>query len=614
MNCILKFFQLLHLIHIPQFDREQIFVWWSVFIAFGIYIILNKYYYLSFGIVPLLFFKERIRIISAILLGIISGVLNLEMNKIRMINSTYDATKLSGTVLDIDHINNGIRFLISTNLGNIRVNWKGDYDSDLIIPGNQVSFLAKVFPISYKKSPFAFNFRRYAYFKKIVGGAVVLRTPKVIKKGSDLRTYFKDVRNNINNRLFNSFDENTANIAAALITGNKSGINSSIRGFFTHSGIAHILAISGLHVSLVGGFVFLLIRIILCLIPSIALKYNTKKIAAVFSFLSALFYVLMATGGIPATRAIIMHAIIVIAVLMDKNPFSMRNVSIAATVILLFSPDVIYSPGFYMSFFAVIALIHFYEKHFSTSKNYFINIINSSVIASSAVIPFSIYFFNNLTINSIPANLIAIPLTAIVIMPALLCFSVGLETIAAPFVDYGINFLITTAKFFSSWKYSYILVATPPDVSIQIMSLSMLLIFLSNLNRAGTMGILISLALYYTSPSPVFFISKNTDIFGLRKDNKIYVNNLTKDRGVSDSWMVTSGLTRKNKLKDLSSKYQLNNLTIYNTEENVTINGVAISKDTIRQHHGCIIFDNGSVIFTEPDLGLPWLSIDEDSE
>lgn len=587
-------------LHNFTLSREVLFLWFPVFLAFGIYVSFSKDFYLLLLLIPFIFSGNIIKLLIPILLGFIIVNLKLHLNTNKMLTTKIEAIKLLGSVEDLEYLNKGIRFILKSNIGNIRVIWRKNYDTNIISPGNKIEVLLKVFPIKSKVSPIAYDFKRQAFFNGISAGGVVLKKPKLIKKEKNFYWSIKQKRDYINKKIIKKFDNKTAGIAAALLTGNKSNIDYDTRQSFIQSGIAHILAISGLHVSLIAGFVFSLIRILLCLVPGIVLRHNPKKIAVIFSFFASLIYIILSNGAIPAIRALIMHTIITVAILLNKKAFSIRNISISATVILLLLPEVIFSPGFYMSFFAVTALISFYENKTNLSKNYFKDIIYSSIIASSAVIPFSIYYFNNMTINSIPANLIAIPLTGIVIMPALFFFTIGLESVSYYFIKYGILILTETAKYFSSWSYSYFLLPTPPLISIQIISLSMLLIFLSRKYLIGHIGIILSIFIYISTPKYLAFISDDSSVFGIIKNNTLYVNSLITKRSTTNSWMRSAGLKKKAKLKIFYNKYTIDNNTIEFKDDAIIINNsINIKLSDIEEKNGCLVYENGKVIFTK---------------
>lgn len=127
------------------------------------------------------------------------------------------------------------------------------------------------------------------------------------------------------------------------------------------SGLAHVLAISGLHMAIMAGIVFWLARALLALIPGLALRYPIKKWAAGIAIGAASFYLALSGASVPTVRSWIMMSIVLIAVTVDRPAITMRNVALAALIILLVAPESLFDPSFQMSFAAVIALVAVYE-------------------------------------------------------------------------------------------------------------------------------------------------------------------------------------------------------------------------------------------------------------
>ena len=150
-------------------------------------------------------------------------------------------------------------------------------------------------------------------------------------------------------------------LGKAIVLGDKAGIHMDIKNAFSISGISHLLAVSGLHLMLFAGVIFFILRIGLCLLPGIALRYNTKKAAAVLALCFAITYMAVSGYGYPVVRATIMFALIMGGIILDRTSLSMRSVAIAATIILIITPQSVLSISFLLSFAAVIGLIAFYE-------------------------------------------------------------------------------------------------------------------------------------------------------------------------------------------------------------------------------------------------------------
>ena len=150
-------------------------------------------------------------------------------------------------------------------------------------------------------------------------------------------------------------------MAAALVAGVRAGIDQATWRAMQVSGLAHILSVSGLHMVMVAGSVFAVCRWLLALIPPLALRYPVKKPAAAMALLAAAFYLLLSGSSVPAQRSFLMTAVALLAVMVDRNPFSLRLLAWAAVVVLLLRPEAVVGASFQLSFAAVLALMVVFE-------------------------------------------------------------------------------------------------------------------------------------------------------------------------------------------------------------------------------------------------------------
>jgi competence protein ComEC len=202
-----------------------------------------------------------------------------------------------------------------------------------------------------------------------------------------------------------------------------------------------VLSISGLHMVIMAGAVFFTIRLGLAAIPAIALRYPIKKWAAAGAMAGALAYLLISGAAFATVRSYIMISIMFLAVLLDRPALALRNVALAALAILLVWPESLFDPGFQMSFAAVVALVSAYEwvrgreediparsprTVLRTGLLFLGGIVLSTLVASLAVAPLGIYHFHNTQQFAILANLLAIPICNLLVMPAALAALVAL--------------------------------------------------------------------------------------------------------------------------------------------------------------------------------------------
>jgi competence protein ComEC len=222
----------------------------------------------------------------------------------------------------------------------------------------------------------------------------------------------------------------TGGVASALITGKRGAITEQVKQAFRDTGLSHLLAIAGLHLGLVGAFVFFAVRGGLALIPPIALRYPIKKIAAGTTLLVLACYLLLSGAAIPTQRAFVMNGLVFGAIIIDRLRISMRVCAIAAIVVLVIDPSILVGVSFQMSFGAVVALIAVYETcgarlgrllHSRTVSGkllgYCGGVVVTTVVATLGTYPYSIYHFHHLALYSPLANVIAVPLSAMWTLP-----------------------------------------------------------------------------------------------------------------------------------------------------------------------------------------------------
>jgi competence protein ComEC len=162
-------------------------------------------------------------------------------------------------------------------------------------------------------------------------------------------------------RIRETVGPDTGGVAAALLTGDRSGVEQDDAEALRVSGLGHILAISGLHMALFAGGIYFFARLVLAAIDPFARAHDPRKAAAVIALIAATGYLILSGAAIPTQRAWVMAAVVLIGVMLDRRAFSMRSLAIAALVVIVLAPESVVEAGFQMSFSAVAALIAVYE-------------------------------------------------------------------------------------------------------------------------------------------------------------------------------------------------------------------------------------------------------------
>ncbi|MDR1362292.1 MAG: ComEC family competence protein [Holosporaceae bacterium] len=415
-------------------------------------------------------------------------------------------------------------------------------------PGTRALFRTRLSPIYPPAFPGAYDFRKQHYFKEISARGFLLKPPSVIKKFQDssIRMVIEKIRHSINKKIEQYLSQDIAAIAEALITGNTAGISKETRMIFANTGIAHLLAISGLHMGIIGFFIFWLSRIILCCFTAISRFFDIKKIAAVISWLVTLIYLGISGCSVPSLRAFIMHTLIIAAILCNRTALTMRSVAIAATFVMIFTPEVVLFPSFQMSFGAVIAIVSFYAER-GRRYNAFLSALMTTLVASVPTAIISISAFNQLTLNSVPANIIAIPFMSFYIMPmavaALFFMIFGLSQPFVMLMGYGVELLRKIAEELSQLPGSFFVMPTPSTAVMAIFVISGLFLTLvrHRIRVVGVFGLLLGVVCYGLQPRPDILLAPHCKSIGIRTDQAACFSSLAYFKYVCSDWAKSLG-------------------------------------------------------------------------
>lgn len=444
-------------------------------------------------------------------------------------------------------------------------------------PGDWLRLRAVLRPPSPPVAPGSYDFARRAYFERIgaVGFVLGHAEPATAPAGlaappglfDEVAARWERLRQDISQRLRADLGGQEGAVAAALIVGDRSGLSEATTQNLRDSGLAHLLAISGLHLGLMAGTFFFAMRFVLALIPALALRYPIKKWAAVGALIVAFVYMLLAGATVPAQRAFLMIAIVFLAILIDRNAISLRLVAWAATVLLVFSPELLLSVSFQLSFAAVACLVAAYEQISARRRlatrgwlgageggwlqgltRYLGNVGLATVIATLATTPFAVYHFNRLAWFGLLANLIAVPVTALWIMPlallTLLLMPLGLEGPVVFLMGLGISLLLWVAETVAGWPGAISLLPsiTPLGLGLLVMGGLWLIIWRRRWRWLGLPFVLAGWSTVALHSPPHILVSQEARLIAfLGPDGGYYFNRLRGGRFVRESWLEDQG-------------------------------------------------------------------------
>ncbi len=358
-------------------------------------------------------------------------------------------------------------------------------DSRDAMPGRRVQLRAILWPPKPPSLPGDYDFSRELYFRQIGALGVAISPVAATVDGADsdagFRARLERLRLAISSRLKAAIPGDARFIADALVTGFQGAIPAPVVDAMRNAGLAHLLSISGLHMAMVTGIVFVALRAMLALIEPWALKYPIKKWAAALSIIAAYFYLLISGLQVPAERSFLMASLVLIAVILDRQAISLRMVALAGLALLALSPVSLVSISFQMSFAAVAALVAFYEymrqrRRAATERQApgmtgklalaLVGIVVSTLVAEAAIAPAALFYFGNVPLLGVAANAVAIPLTGSLIMPLLILGVVampfGLEAWPLALAGKGIQLVIDIAVWISSFDKAVVHVPAMP--------------------------------------------------------------------------------------------------------------------------------------------------------
>ncbi|WP_162901469.1 ComEC/Rec2 family competence protein [Breoghania sp. L-A4] len=400
-----------------------------------------------------------------------------------------------------------------------------------------VRFLARLSPPGGAVLPGGYAFDQAAYFASIGASGFVYGDLKPVVDAGDwpepgwrlhLGGALTDIRFAISARIRDSLsdpatgtDSEAGGIAAALIVGDRGGVSEAAQESLRVAGLAHVLAISGMHMALVAGTIFFAVRAVLAASPALALGYPIRHWAAGAALVAATVYLALSGASIATQRAYIMAAIVFIAMLSGRRALTMRSVAVAALLILAASPEALLQPGFQMSFAAVIALVAAYEAWRKRGARettraghtlwhglrfWIAGLLVTSLIAGLATAPIAAVHFYRTAPLGLLANMAAMPLVSLVIMPAavasVLAMPFGLDPLPLSAMGAGIDAMLAIAETVARWTPSGGLVgAVPPVVGLAcVAGLLLLALLKSRWRLIGLAPISLAAVLHFGFP------------------------------------------------------------------------------------------------------------------
>jgi len=308
--------------------------------------------------------------------------------------------------------------------------------------GDRILFESSIKSIRNFMNPGAFDYKKFLKLKGIYGTAYTdSKRIKILKQTDQIGLFLKLIRKIENLRtcyydfiLIHGNGSKTSRILASLITGKKEAVSYDLQDLFSKTGISHLLAISGLHLSIVSLLFFIVFYRVLSFWPRLAISGLSKKIAGILSLVPLIAYAIF-TGFSPSTqRALIMIVVLLFSFVSEREKDIVSSLSVAGILILTVDSAALFSISFQLSFMAVVFILgglSVLKKYSLIQKNNMVTRMGLmcyvTLFASLGTFPLTAHYFNMVSFIALISNLLFIPVIGFVVLPlglvSLVCFS-----------------------------------------------------------------------------------------------------------------------------------------------------------------------------------------------
>lgn len=444
----------------------------------GIYIVrtrISAFYFLVFLIYPIMI--ARITDISK------------GMTYQGMLSEKEYTAEIRGRVASISSSQNGYTVVIR-NASVIPHGWGNNIKAGIIIYSDECEFeTGNVIHINAELSDFElpvnegqFNSRRYYNSIGINYIARIKSIDKVEKRADDFSYIAGKLSDSIKNVYEKVYTDTNKGTMQSIILGDRTQLDRQTKDLYQKNGIAHILAISALHVSIVGLFVYRCLK-----------KYVSVISAAVLSGIILFMYLCMTGNSVSAGRAVIMLVVFIIADVLGRTSDGANTLGLAAVILLFLNPYNIYNTGFWMSFLAMSGIIFvkpvlyneqtiliFFNAPGHKKKSFcevialrLLNAFITGISVTAATLPVVLCQTGQLPVISLLLNMIVIPLMSIVMVSGIMTGIAGLITLKlavylAGASEYVLNCYNYMCDMASKSRMSVIVTGCPSALSVVV--------------------------------------------------------------------------------------------------------------------------------------------------
>ena len=370
----------------------------------------------------------------------------------------------------------------------LRINVDEEKASSELLPGATIRIRAWLMPPAPMAVPGAYDFARTAWFQRIGGSGRALGNVQLVSPAKDQgwRALLSQLRQRLADHARDRLPGAEGGIAAALATGDQGGIPEEDAEAMRRSGLAHLLSVSGLHLTAVVGAVMLLTLKLLALSPWLALRFRLILLAAGAGALAGIAYTLLTGAEIPTVRALIAALLVLLGIALGREALTLRLVAVGALIVLCFWPESLPGPSFQMSFAAITVIVALHEQPrikallsrrdeggLAKIARAVLALVLTGLAVELALTPIALYHFHKAGLYGALANIVAIPLTTFVIMPAeALALLLDLAGVGAPFwwvTGKSLQLLLSLAHWTASAPGAVTMLPSMPTAAFALM-------------------------------------------------------------------------------------------------------------------------------------------------
>lgn len=376
------------------------------------------------------------------------------------------------------------------SIGKVRLSWygkRGKRNSVNIKAGQRWQFWLRLKQPHGFMNPGGFDYEGWLYSKKIRATGYVrinYKKKQFAKKLDEQASGYNMLvlRQSLYDKLNKIVSDNSyGGILVALAMGERTGISKDQWNVFRATGTSHLVAISGLHVGLLAGFIFFIVRRLWPFCGSAALKLASPRAAAIAALTVATFYAALSGFAVPAQRALIMLSVVMLSIFWRHKVQSSQVLSFALLSVLLLDPVAVLSPGFWLSFAAVTIISLAALGRLSIDKSWQIwGRLQWRI--SLVLIPLLVFLFQQASLISPITNLVAIPVVSFLVVPFVLfatsitSFIPELAKVMFSFTDSVLNILWYFLAYLADTPISQWYGVKPDILSLCLASLGFILL------------------------------------------------------------------------------------------------------------------------------------------